>query len=105
MSANPNRILRRLLRAMHTPGLSVRPTGIFVLAEAVRRGPIRVNDLNRACFGERRLVHSHLYPLEEAGYVTWERDRTAGLSGIVRVTAKGVELLGALASIAAETNA
>jgi DNA-binding MarR family transcriptional regulator len=88
------------MKAMHIPGLKVTPTGIFVLTEAIRRGPVHVTELNRVCFGELRRIHSHLYPLEHAGYVTWSRERVKGASGVVEITGKGRELLGALERIA-----
>jgi len=98
-ATDPLWTLRRLLRAMHTPGLKINPTGIFVLAQVAKRGPIHTTDLNWQCFGERRLVHNHLYQLEDAGYIVWSRQRIRGAAGIVEVTAKGLELMTALGRV------
>jgi DNA-binding MarR family transcriptional regulator len=98
-SSHPSRTLRRLLRAMHLPGIGVSAGAIHVLAEAARRTAVHVTDLDRRLFEGRRRVYSYLYQLEHAGYVTWDRERVGSASGVIAVTGRGRELLRALARV------
>lgn len=95
---DPARALRRALRAMHTVGIDVSCTAIYILVEISRHETITMTNLARFCFGDgRRTIQSQLYRLVAAEYITWLRPRSAGgqLSSI-RITPKGRELVTAL---------
>lgn len=98
---DPLKPLRRLLRAMHTPGVKVSPTAIFALAEVARREarqePCPTSALVQALFrGRRQNVRCLILPLERAGYVEWTRSHGRSRSNL-RTTPTGRELLRALA--------
>jgi len=95
----PLKTLRRVLRAMHTPGIQACPTSIYLLAEISRRDVVTAKELAMACFGpDGKYIHRHLTGLEDAGYISWIRQAGWKRSEI-RITRKGRELLWTLADV------
>lgn len=95
----PLKTLRRLLRAMHTPGIQACPTSIYLLAETARRDVVTAKELAITCFGpDGKYIHRHLTGLEDAGYISWIRQAGWKRSEI-RITRAGRELLWTLAEV------
>lgn len=101
-TTKPAYALRRLLRAIHTPGIGVTSTSVYVLAELAHFPGVSIAELARRCRHGGRSIERPIAALRREGYIEAGR-RGRAVSGrpvVLSVTARGWELLTALEGVA-----
>lgn len=95
---DPFRKLRRILRALHTPGMEATPASIQVLCELVHKPQSSIKGLGHQCRKGGKRIQRSIETLKKAGYIECakiglkRRDTGATLT----ITDKGFELLRAM---------
>lgn len=87
--------VRRLLRAIHTPGLGITAFHMLVLAELAHRPGIAMLELGRRCRRQGRAIERHITHLKKAGYIrkTTQARPYEPNAVLLTVTPLGMELL------------
>lgn len=95
---DPFRPLRRILRALQTPGVGASPSAIHLLCELERRPESSIKGLGERCRNGGKRIEQALGSLSKAGYIEF-RDpklRRKGIGTRMIITEKGNELMTAL---------